>query len=69
MLNRMQMPEVRVELTRGCPHRILSPARLPFRHSGKWAVNIAEFLRAENWLAAESSDSADVAESAVRQES
>ena len=29
------MPEERVELTRGCPHRILSPARLPFRHSGR----------------------------------
>ncbi len=40
-----QMPKVRVELTRGCPHRILSPARLPFRHSGKWAGNIAEFSR------------------------
>src|SRR5437879_5467816 len=28
------MPEVRVELTRGCPRGILSPLRLPFRHSG-----------------------------------
>lgn len=23
------MPEARIELARGCPHRILSPARLP----------------------------------------
>ena len=36
LLSGNDMPEVRVELTRGCPHRILSPARLPFRHSGKW---------------------------------
>ncbi len=28
------VPEVGLEPTRGCPHRILSPARLPFRHSG-----------------------------------
>src|SRR2546425_352200 len=28
------MPEARVELARRCRHRILSPARLPFRHSG-----------------------------------
>lgn len=28
------MPEARVELARGCPRRILSPLRLPFRHSG-----------------------------------
>ena len=28
------MPEVGVEPTRGCPQRILSPPRLPFRHSG-----------------------------------
>ena len=29
------MPEARVELARGCPRRILSPLRLPFRHSGR----------------------------------
>ncbi len=29
------MPEVRVELTRRCRHGILSPACLPFHHSGK----------------------------------
>ena len=28
------MPEARVELARGCPRGILSPLRLPFRHSG-----------------------------------
>ena len=28
------VPKVRVELTRGCPHRFLRPARLPFRHFG-----------------------------------
>ena len=28
------MPEARVELARGCPRWILSPLRLPFRHSG-----------------------------------
>src|SRR3989449_9865965 len=28
------MPEERVELSWGCPRRILSPLRLPFRHSG-----------------------------------
>ncbi len=42
------MPEVRVELTRGCPHRILSPARLPFRHSGSGPGNIAGLLVVEN---------------------
>ena len=42
------MPEVRVELTRGCPHRILSPARLPFRHSGSGPGNIAGLLGVEN---------------------
>ncbi len=41
------MPEVRVELTRGCPHRILSPARLPFRHSGRVGENIVELPSAE----------------------
>src|SRR3989442_1049372 len=29
------MPEERVELSWGCPRRILSPLRLPFRHSGR----------------------------------
>jgi hypothetical protein len=29
-----RMPEARFELARGCPRRILSPLRLPFRHSG-----------------------------------
>ncbi len=29
-----EMPEARVELARGCPRWILSPLRLPFRHSG-----------------------------------
>jgi hypothetical protein len=29
-----QMPEARFELARGCPRWILSPLRLPFRHSG-----------------------------------
>src|SRR6266576_1120183 len=29
------MPEERVELSWGCPRRILSPLRLPFRHSGQ----------------------------------
>ncbi len=28
------VPEVRFELTRCCQRRILSPLRLPFRHSG-----------------------------------
>ncbi len=28
------MPGERVELSRGCPRRILSPLRLPFRHPG-----------------------------------
>jgi hypothetical protein len=31
---RGRVPEARVELARGCPRRILSPLRLPFRHSG-----------------------------------
>src|SRR5437867_6486382 len=30
----IDMPEERVELSRGCPRGILSPLRLPFRHSG-----------------------------------
>src|SRR5437773_12476868 len=29
------VPEERVELSRGCPRGILSPLRLPFRHSGE----------------------------------
>ena len=32
------MPKVRVELTRGCPHRFLRPARLPFRHFGQLQI-------------------------------
>src|SRR5256885_10917291 len=32
---RTKMPEERVELSWGCPRRILSPLRLPFRHSGR----------------------------------
>ncbi len=31
-----KLPEVGVEPTRPCGHWILSPARLPFRHSGRW---------------------------------
>src|SRR5690606_9631482 len=31
---RGEVPEVGVEPTRPCGHRILNPARLPFRHSG-----------------------------------
>src|SRR5438876_2034189 len=34
------MPEERVELSWGCPRRILSPVRLPFRHSGSPALNL-----------------------------
>ncbi len=30
-----EMPEARFELARGCPRWILSPLRLPFRHSGR----------------------------------
>ena len=30
------VPKVRVELTRPCGQRILSPPRLPFRHFGTW---------------------------------
>ncbi len=29
-----RMPGERLELSRGCPRRILSPLRLPFRHPG-----------------------------------
>ena len=32
-----RMPEARFELARGCPRWILSPLRLPFRHSGATA--------------------------------
>ena len=35
MARTLVMPEARVELARGCPRRILSPLRLPFRHSGR----------------------------------
>ena len=31
------VPEVGFEPTRGCPHRFLRPARLPFRHSGMFS--------------------------------
>ena len=31
---RALVPKVGVEPTRGCPHRFLRPARLPFRHFG-----------------------------------
>src|SRR3954451_5710839 len=34
----VRMPEERVELSRGCPLRILSPVRLPFRHSGRRGI-------------------------------
>jgi hypothetical protein len=40
-----KVPEARVELARGCPRWILSPLRLPFRHSG--AGNSGVSLRAE----------------------
>ncbi len=33
------VPEVGLEPTQGCPYRILSPARLPFHHSGTIGVN------------------------------
>ena len=36
------VPKVRVELTRGCPHRFLRPARLPFRHFGTEVYSIAK---------------------------
>ena len=32
----LEVPEVGVEPTHGCPYWILSPARLPFRHSGSF---------------------------------
>jgi hypothetical protein len=35
------MPEVGVEPTHTCVYWILSPARLPFRHSGEVAGNVA----------------------------
>ena len=34
------VPEEGVEPSRGCPHRILSPARLPFHHSGRSQIYI-----------------------------
>jgi hypothetical protein len=34
------VPEERLELSRGYPHRILSPARLPFHHSGTIGKNL-----------------------------
>src|SRR5207244_8069124 len=39
------MPEERVELSRGCPRGILSPLRLPFRHSGRLVVRGVQPLR------------------------
>ena len=42
------MPEVGVEPTPRCRDRILSPARLPFRHSGSGPGNIAGLLSVEN---------------------
>ena len=32
------VPEARLELAQGCPYRILSPARLPFHHSGTGVI-------------------------------
>ena len=34
-----EVPEVGLEPTRPCGHWILSPARLPFRHSGRVVSN------------------------------
>jgi hypothetical protein len=36
------VPEERLELSRGYPHRILSPARLPFHHSGTRIILITK---------------------------
>jgi hypothetical protein len=41
----VKMPEARFELARGCPRWILSPLRLPFRHSGAWVRYTARRLR------------------------
>jgi hypothetical protein len=38
-ITEMLVPEVGLEPTQGCPYRILSPARLPFHHSGTIGVN------------------------------
>ena len=38
-LLRRLVPEVGLEPTQGFPYRILSPARLPFHHSGTIGVN------------------------------
>src|SRR6266516_5605173 len=49
------MPEERVELSRGCPRGILSPLRLPFRHSGVVAaiqLSSGTFSRAPSDFAA-----------------
>ena len=35
------VPEARLELAQGCPYRILSPARLPFHHSGITGKSVA----------------------------
>ena len=34
----MVVPKIGVEPIRGCPHRFLRPARLPFRHFGLWGL-------------------------------
>src|SRR3954469_9856922 len=39
---KFNVPEARVELARGCPRRILSPLRLPFRHSGRGQISSGE---------------------------
>ena len=36
----LKIPEVRLELTLGCPNWILNPARLPFRHSGAGGIGL-----------------------------
>ena len=43
------VPEERLELSRGYPHRILSPARLPFHHSGT-RKNAGEILITDSGL-------------------
>jgi inorganic pyrophosphatase len=46
------MPEARVELARGCPRRILSPLRLPFRHSGRRGGKVPAAAGGNNGAAA-----------------
>ena len=43
----LEVPGVRIELTRGCPRGILSPLRLPFRHPGKCLLYIVNPGRVE----------------------